>query len=296
MAKFSIFLVIVFFSIFGLVGGFIMPDTSQNASVGAMYSVFKSEIAKLNNQLTNFRIDFANIKADNDKLKATFHDLTTNYANLRTELTNASNENKNLEQEISTINTDMNRIEQEQVSMITEFGTVKQEFNTLGSQYKELVESYDNLTSSQGQGHSNSQGHSPNIIAPRVGFSVNTPDGTFSRDGALNFTKANYNDDDAFNFSSGQFECKVPGLYFFSSTLVREPGGYPESFCYLMINGHALAYLGGYGYNATIGHPSGTATMVTHMNYGDTVYVGMCGVISQIGEYSNLNGFLIDAD
>jgi hypothetical protein len=119
---------------------------------------------------------------------------------------------------------------------------------------------------------------------------------TIGRDGPLKFTNAFYNDDDAFNFTSAMFVCEIPGLYFFSATIIRDTGGYTESFCYLMINGHARAYLGAYSYQGAHGYPSGTATIVYHMDEGDTAYVGMCGVIQQIGGYSHFNGFLIQAD
>lgn len=286
--------------------GFIVQEPTTNTSVHEMYILLKQEIANLNTEILSLDNKFTDLKAENLILKASTDNFTSNFESFKHETVNISQENfkqlrnvQNISQQVSTL--------QKNVENLT-FNYLQTEHNfiTTGNQYSQLTVQFENLTGAihsgnYGTSHSN---HSSSIEigktetgVPREGFSVTSPEqATIGRDGPLKFTTPIYNDDHAFNFTTAKFHCKIAGLYFFTSTIIRETGGYPESFCYLMINDFAKAYLGAYSFKGVNGNPSGTASILYHMQEGDTAYIGMCGVIRQISKYSNFNGFLVNQD
>ncbi|XP_045164648.2 uncharacterized protein LOC123528749 [Mercenaria mercenaria] len=270
-----------------------------------MYTQLKLEIANLDTEFAGLHNNFANMRTENVNLGTELVNLTMSYGYFRNELENITTENNKHHRDLQNISVGLSTIQKAAMNLTSAYQQQAKQFSGLEYQYTKLNEKFENQSTDNSNANSGtSQGNKGNLtnnnitnVTKRVGFSVSMPEkATIGRDGPLKFTHAIYNDNEAFNFTSAMFVCKVPGLYFFSSTIIRETGGYPESFCYLMIKGFAKAYLGAYSFKGSDGNPSGTASVLYHMQEGDTAYVGMCGVIRQIAKYSNFNGFLIQAD
>jgi len=89
---------------------------------------------------------------------------------------------------------------------------------------------------------------------------VNTNDVTFS------FIQ--YNEGNDYNATTGVFTCRIPGVYWFSATLL----GSSDGVCYFLLNGSAKVYIGYPGGN----YDTGTASQVLRLRHGDRVQVGHC--------------------
>lgn len=120
--------------------------------------------------------------------------------------------------------------------------------------------------------------------------------GEYSTQGLLPFTNTFYNEEQAFNEQQGKFVCKVPGLYIFITTLLRQVGQHTEASCYLKLNNRPVAYMEAYSDRPQWGDPLSSGVTVLHLKQGDQVYIGDCVNVYQIAGYSNFMGFLINAD
>ncbi|XP_045164085.2 complement C1q-like protein 4 [Mercenaria mercenaria] len=127
----------------------------------------------------------------------------------------------------------------------------------------------------------------------QLGFSLQNVNKSTSSH-PLKFTTVRFNSGNMFNMSSGKFVCKRAGLYFFSTTIVREPG-ITQSYCSIVVNHVNLQTTVGYG-SSTTGYSSGSTVLVYHLNIGDRVFVDDCYGADHIAWTSSFSGFLIVPD
>ncbi|XP_045179206.2 A disintegrin and metalloproteinase with thrombospondin motifs adt-1-like [Mercenaria mercenaria] len=124
-------------------------------------------------------------------------------------------------------------------------------------------------------------------------FSVNHPHNFTTK---LTFSHTIYQIGGDFDPSTGTFTCSVPGTYHFSVNLVKD---YHASYvyCYMKKNTSNLVYIqvnpDGEGES---GESAVSQSTITHLNKGDTVYLGTCTSTSYMGTWSSFTGFLLYPD
>ena len=84
-------------------------------------------------------------------------------------------------------------------------------------------------------------------------------------------------------------------MYIFTATVIREPGP-SEASCFIKVNGSGKIRVLANNYNApNKGYPSGSATLVIHLNAGDEVYLSFCSGTYMYSS-SSFSGVLIQPD
>ncbi|XP_045164647.1 uncharacterized protein LOC123528748 [Mercenaria mercenaria] len=278
-----------------VITGFIVQEPVQNASLHEMYTALKLEIASLSVKAASLQKDYNTAKLENDNLKKELANLTQTSTLVETELANTKIENTELREQLQNISTEFSAMQSTLTYLTSDHQLLNQQFVVLSNLYSELTEKFENLTKDNTSNPETSLSNSK----ARVGFSVSWPEREpygQTHEGPLKFSNTFYDDDNMYNGTLGKFVCEIPGLYFFSSMLIRQVGQHTASSCYIMVNDVTLTYLEGYSFNASYGSPSATGTTLYHMQAGDTASIGNCSNVNQIAGYSNFNGFLIDAD
>ena len=126
-----------------------------------------------------------------------------------------------------------------------------------------------------------------------VGFTVKGPkDNTDPRI----FQTVVYNSE-GFNTATGKFVCHHPGMYLFTTTVVRNTGA-REARCSISVNGvnKITAYANNRNPRAiTLAYPSASVTLVVYLKTGDEVYLAACSA-NYINSESSFSGVLIRPD
>ena len=97
-----------------------------------------------------------------------------------------------------------------------------------------------------------------------------------------------------FNTTTGQFTCQYPGIYVFSLNLYKRTGA-SRAYCYIRRNGGGVARAV-VPAESNSNYYESSASTVLHLDRGDTVDVGNCNSVSDIGSYTSFIGFLLKAD
>ncbi|XP_060605293.1 C1q-related factor-like [Ruditapes philippinarum] len=122
-----------------------------------------------------------------------------------------------------------------------------------------------------------------------VGFAVDNPD--TSSGSPLTFKDVIYNTGDDYNVSSGVFTCRHPGLYFFTTTLIRKSGA--DNFvCGFYVNGIRKLIVNS-DTGANDGYQSGSASLVYRLKAGDIVMLSECLGQDQMTFFSTFTGFRV---
>ncbi|XP_060574169.1 uncharacterized protein LOC132731888 [Ruditapes philippinarum] len=134
----------------------------------------------------------------------------------------------------------------------------------------------------------------------QLGFSLKVVDKAASSTNRLKFKTSLFNTDHVFNLSTGEFICTRAGVYFFTTTIVREPG-IKEAFCEIRItrrnSNNIIATQITVGQaSSTSGYASGTNSLVYHLNVGDKASLSYCHGIDHMHLSSSFSGFLIVSD
>ena len=131
----------------------------------------------------------------------------------------------------------------------------------------------------------------------QIGFSAsgNTIDSSYKV--IFNTLKSAY--ETGYSTSTGVFTCYQPGLYYFSSSLVKTRGSDPrvdQIICQLFINSNPLIYTrtDPTDTEVDVGSYETSIFHVTHLDVGDQVYV-KCPT-GTLEYYSTFSGFLIVSD
>ncbi|XP_060586430.1 complement C1q-like protein 3 [Ruditapes philippinarum] len=122
-----------------------------------------------------------------------------------------------------------------------------------------------------------------------IGFTVGTPD--TSSVSILKYKVVYLNEGGDYNQSTGVFTCRIPGLYSFTATMFKTPGG-RESYCYFYVNNHKYMPVSS-GTHDTSDNMSGSKTFVFMLKVGDRVYLSNCGGIDLTNQQSSFSGFLV---
>lgn len=277
-----------------ITSGFIVQEPVQNASLHEMYTALKQEISTLSAKSSSLLKNYNILKLENENLKVELETLKSTAADIQVDLTNATAENMNLQNELENVLVELVNITSsvEKLNSANQF--LKEQYSILNRQYLNLKNKIENQSK-----ENNGSQEVLRTSRPRVGFSVSWPErepyGQI-HEGPLKFSNTFYDDDNVYNSTSGEFVCKTPGLYLFSSMIIRQVGQHTESSCFIMVNNISLAYLEAYSFNASYGSPSATGITLYHMQEGDTASINNCTNAKQIAGYSNFNGFLLDAD
>ena len=87
------------------------------------------------------------------------------------------------------------------------------------------------------------------------------------------------------------FTCRIPGIYWFSATLVSSDFG----SCYIKLNGANQGYIFVSSYDGE--YESGTGSEVFRLKQGDRVQIGGCATsLSGGGQINTFSGVLVKAD
>ncbi|XP_053385659.1 uncharacterized protein LOC123538853 [Mercenaria mercenaria] len=136
-------------------------------------------------------------------------------------------------------------------------------------------------------------------------FSVDHPYSysNFSGTAKLTFNNTIYQHGGDFNRSTGTFTCSIPGTYHFSVTLVKKRAGtrVDQAFCTLYKDQSTLIYLriDPTDDDTDKGSAAISQSIVTHLNKGNTVYLGSCtGPLpnTYMEYHSSFTGFLLYPD
>ena len=119
--------------------------------------------------------------------------------------------------------------------------------------------------------------------------------------GIVRFTNIKSNVGSRYSSSTGQFTCNLPGLYYFSVSLIKSREAHSASdmaHCALRKNGNRLV--------DTITDPRDddtdngsyetSAFLVIHLSSGETVDVGSCSSDTKLESRSSFTGFLLKSD
>lgn len=154
----------------------------------------------------------------------------------------------------------------------TELHNAKSKLFSLENMYTSMVNNLtgftlklDNLETNRTEKH-----HTP------IGFTVGTPDK--SSGSILKYKVVYLNKGGDYNQSTGVFTCRIPGLYSFTATMFKTPGG-SESYCYFNVNTRQYMAVSS-GIHQTDGYLSGSQTSVFMLKVGDRVYLSTCGGIN----------------
>lgn len=126
-----------------------------------------------------------------------------------------------------------------------------------------------------------------------VGFTVKNPKANTN---PQTFQTAVYNSEPGFNTATGKFVCQHPGMYLFTATVIRDDET-NEASCHITVNGSTkLRVLANNNNSDREGFPSGSGTLVVHLNTGDEVYLSYCSGSSYMYRESSFSGILIQPD
>ena len=111
------------------------------------------------------------------------------------------------------------------------------------------------------------------------------------------FERTYINSGNGYDTSTGKFTCKIPGVYHFSVTLLKEPNKRIDFDPKLLYKGghlHLYWYTSGKNYNMNEVTPL-TQSATFHLNKGDVVHIQ--GIPDHFYTYgSTFTGFLITPD
>jgi hypothetical protein len=97
--------------------------------------------------------------------------------------------------------------------------------------------------------------------------------------------------------STGEFVCQQSGLYLFIFTLLRSTGISDYAYCYFYKNSssstYALALASDQNTNT---NPTGAASYLQYLNYGDRVYLSGCYNSNNFAAATYFTGVLIQAE
>ncbi|XP_060559127.1 complement C1q tumor necrosis factor-related protein 4-like [Ruditapes philippinarum] len=154
-----------------------------------------------------------------------------------------------------------------------------------------------------GESLQSSQCSRENCTAFKSAFSVKGPH-TFNQIdgidgiGYLNFTSTIYQYGNDFTISNGTYRCSIPGVYHFSSTLVKRKASQIHMvYCRLFKNYKPLIEIRVNPSDEDIheGNAAVSQSVIIDLDIGDTVYIGKC--IGQpndyLEEWSSFTGFLL---
>ena len=96
--------------------------------------------------------------------------------------------------------------------------------------------------------------------------------------------------------ATGKFVCQHPGIYLFSATVNRMPG-HEVVGCEISVNGSKKIRAFANAKDQSTEFPSGSTTLVVHLNVGDEVYLTSCTTgTSRFGSETSFSGVLIQPD
>ena len=137
------------------------------------------------------------------------------------------------------------------------------------------------------------------FTAPLVGFTVYQPDSTLPdiSTTVIVFEKVAYNEMECFDTVSGKFVTQFPGIYMFTLTIVKTMQIY-QTTCFICVNKDynedcTIQALANNADTTDGNYPSGTGTLVVHLDAGDEVYVSQCNPVDGIHRFSSFSGALI---
>ena len=130
------------------------------------------------------------------------------------------------------------------------------------------------------------------MTAEAVGFTATIPDTSKSNNDLIIFSRIETNVGDGYNEKTGKFQCKIPGLYFFTAVILRNTGGTSHSYCHIRVNDKNPVYA--YAHSKDSGeHPSGAAHLTVLLKEEDEVHLGGCRGVDQFNHGTHFSGFMI---
>ena len=97
-----------------------------------------------------------------------------------------------------------------------------------------------------------------------------------------------------YNTTTGQFICQRAGLYVFILNLYKQMGNRRLS-CGIRRNGESVV-IADVPAGSDYGYFSSSGATVLHLEPGDTIDVGYCGIAKDIFGFTSFIGFLLHAD
>jgi len=104
------------------------------------------------------------------------------------------------------------------------------------------------------------------------------------------FPNVIYNEGNDYNATSGVFTCRIPGIYWFSATLMNSQNDQSQNYCMFLLNGKSQVYVF-VPRSSTGGVETGTGSEVMRLNQGDRVQVGGCYQNDHFNSYDISNSF-----
>ena len=126
----------------------------------------------------------------------------------------------------------------------------------------------------------------------KIGFSASNPkNGSVAQ--TVTFQNVTTNAGNLYNSASGKLTCSVPGLYYFSLTIVKMDNA-DHAWCYIRKNGQQMVQAGLSGLVG--GWVGATNSVILHLQQGDVVDVGGCSPANTMFSDTTFTGFLVELD
>ena len=94
--------------------------------------------------------------------------------------------------------------------------------------------------------------------------------------------------------TTGKFVCQYPGLYLFTAAITRMTG-VRDAYCFICVKGRRHIVTTDHDGDRH-GIPSGSNTLVEHLDSGEEVYLSYCSGVGHMHQFSSFSGVLIRPD